>query len=152
MMRQFDKFILLLNYYTMEHGIEFGESQIDKEVKFLDTSLSISEDNNRLEYRLYKKDTDARNYLNTQSYHPTHVFHSVVFSQVIRVIERNSQDHTCTEDLEQLKLDLMKCGHKKELLEHKEPLAMQKVKKRDLTVRTPKTHDDKVVYSNISMI
>ena len=30
---------------------------------------------------------------------------------MIRIIERNSQDHTCTEDLNKLKDDLTRCGH-----------------------------------------
>ena len=73
--RQFDNFISLLNCHTMEYGIEFEESPVDKEVKFLDTALSISENNSKIEYRLNKKETDARHYFNTRSYYPTHVFY-----------------------------------------------------------------------------
>ena len=72
----------------MEYGIKFGERQIDKEVKSLDHAMTISEGINKIEYILHKKEMDTRNYSGTQRYHPTHVFHSVVFSQMVRVIER----------------------------------------------------------------
>ena len=60
------------------------------------------------------KETDARLFLQTESFHPKHVFKSVVFSQMIRVIQRNSQDHTSVEDLCELKNDLTRCGHAEE--------------------------------------
>ena len=60
---------------------------------------------------IYKKDTYARLFLETDSFHPEHVFKSAVFSQMIRVIQLNSQDHTCVEALMELKDDLIKSGH-----------------------------------------
>ena len=61
--RQFNLFISKLNDLTRSFGIQFGDSQIGKTVNFLDVTLILS-DNNRdniaIEYKLYKKDTDAR--------------------------------------------------------------------------------------------
>ncbi len=53
-----------------------------------------------------------------------HGFRSVIFSQMIRVIQRNSQDETCVEDLAELKQDLKKSGHKESSLEDMEPKAV----------------------------
>ncbi len=57
---------------------------------------------------------------------------SVIFSQMIRVIQRNSQDTTCVEDLAQLKEDLMKSGHKEDTVEDMEPLAAQRAIENEL--------------------
>jgi hypothetical protein len=46
---------------------------------------------------------------------------------MIRIIERNSQDHTCVEDLDELKEDLARCGHNREKLKETEPLAVSRV-------------------------
>ena len=81
---------------------------------------------NQIQYKLFRKETDARNYLRTDSFHPHHVFDSVAFSQMIRIIERNSQDHTCVEDLGELKEDLARCGHNSDKLEEIEPKAVQR--------------------------
>ena len=43
---------------------------------------------------------------------------------MIRIIERNSQDHTCAEDLNELKEDLTRCGHNSDKLEEIEPKAV----------------------------
>ena len=77
----------------------------------------------QIQYSLYRKKTDARQYLNTLSFHPPQVFDSVAFSQMLRVINRNSNDETCVKDLEGLKTDLSKCGHNSDKLEEMEPKA-----------------------------
>ena len=124
--RQFDVFVELLNKLAEPFGIKFADHQIGKSVHFLDLTLSLDTEN-QIQYRLYRKETDARNYLRTDSFHPQHVFNSVAFSQMIRIIERNSQDHTCVEDLNELKEDLARCGHNREKLEETEPLAISRV-------------------------
>ena len=37
-------------------------------------------ENSTIDYRLYKKDADARLFLQTNSFHTEHIFKSVVFS------------------------------------------------------------------------
>ena len=121
--RQFNLFVDLLNKLAEPFGIRFADQQIGKSVNFLDLTLSLDL-NNQIHYRLFRKETDARNYLRTDSYHPHQVFDSVTFSQMIRIIERNSQDHTCAEDLNELKDDLTRCGHNSDKLEEIEPKAV----------------------------
>ena len=88
--RQFEVFVNKFNEFTKPYGIEFGEFQVDKSVNYLDVTLSLGE-KNIIDFKLYRKPTDARRYLQTDSFHPAHVFQFVIFSQMIRVIKRNSQ-------------------------------------------------------------
>ena len=124
--RQFHMFVEQLNRVAAVFGIQFGDQQVGNEVNFLDTKLYLDSDG-KIQYRLYKKETDARLYLKPTSFHPPHVFKSVVFSQMMRVIGRNSKPDTCTEDLEELKVDLMKSGHNHQTIEALEPRAFQRV-------------------------
>ena len=113
----------MLRIIAEPFGIRFADQQIGKSVNFLDLTLSL-DPNNQIQYRLFRKETDARNYLRTDSYHPHQVFDSVAFSQMIRIIERNSQDHTSAEDLNVLKEDLTRCGYNSDKLEEIEPKAV----------------------------
>ena len=97
----------------------------------LDVQLTL-DDNNQIQYKLYRKKTDSRLYLKTDSFHPHHVFKSVIFSQMIRVIQRNSQDLTCVEDLAELKQDLKRSGHSDTTLEDTEPKAVLRVIENEL--------------------
>ena len=147
--RQFHLFVKSLNELTKPYGIQFGDFLFGKEVNYLDMNIYLGECNT-IEYRLYKKETDARLYLQTESFHPKHVFKSVVFSQMIRVIQRNSQDHTCVEDLTQLKDDLARCGHQEGALEEMEPLAVQRVIENELydhLNHPPDETSGKLIYS-----
>ena len=99
-----------------KYGIQFADAQIGKSVHYLDVELYLDDDG-QIQYKLYRKETDARQYLNTGSYHPDNVFDSVPFSQMLRVIEQNSRDDTRVADLQDLKEYLMKCGHSEEKLE-----------------------------------
>ena len=147
--RQFHLFVKKLNDCARPFGIQFGDFQIGKSVNFLDVTLYLDNQNN-IDYKLFKKDTDARIFLKTDSFHPHHVFKSVVFSQMIRVIHRNSQEETCINDLTQLKQDLNKCGHMEDTLDEIEPLVVQRCIENDLNgnngrvVREPV---NQIVYS-----
>ena len=144
--REFSLFVAALNGCTGPYGIRFGDSQVGKSVCYLDTQLSCGR-MNKIDYRLFKKPTDARLYLKTDSFHPEHVFKSVIISQMIRVIQRNSQDDTCVEDLDQLKEDLGKSGHAREAMLKVEPMAHQRATELDLYGRAPKAIENKVVFS-----
>lgn len=146
--RQFNLFVKKLNELAKPFGIQFGDQQIGRSVDYLDVTVYLDEEDN-LQYKLFKKDTDARNYLKTTSFHPPSVFKSVVYSQMIRVISRNSQDSTCVTDLEQLKTDLEKSGHKMEKMDELEPLAVQRTIELDLYGNTKKDKMDgkKLVFS-----
>jgi hypothetical protein len=114
-----------LNTLAKPFGIQFAGEQIGNSVNYLDVNLYL-DSSGQIQYKLYKKETDARNFLSPSSFHPNNVFDSVVFSQMLRVIARNSTDETCVTDLQDLKDALLKCGHSEEKLEQKEPLAVQR--------------------------
>ena len=63
-----------------------------------------------------KKPTDSRLYLRSNSFHPSHVFDSVAFSQIKRVMRRNSTPEFAEEDVSDLIEDLVKCGYQREKL------------------------------------
>ena len=123
---QFTVFVETLNRLAEPFGIKFGDWQIGKSVHFLDLNLEIDSEN-QIQYRLFRKETDAMLYLRTESFHPKHVFESVAFSQMIRIMERNSLDHTRVENIQELKKDLQKCGHNNTTLDEIEPKAVTRV-------------------------
>ena len=124
--RQLLSFITRLNEATTDYGIRFGDQQFGSSVNFLDVTVSVEE--GELEYKLYRKPTDARNYLRTDSFHPRHVFRSVVFSQMLRVIKRNSREETRIKDLDDLRVDLLRSGHLEEDLNTLQPRAFERLR------------------------
>jgi hypothetical protein len=68
---------------------------------------------------------------------------------MIRIIERNSQDHTCVEDLGELKEDLAKCGHSASKKEEIEPKAVCRVLKNSGGARrtTESKKQDSLIFS-----
>ena len=103
---------------------------------------------NKIQYRLYTKPTDARLYLRTDSFHPPHVFRSVAFSQMLRVANRNSQTSTRRTDLDQLKIDLQRSGHKKETLDRLEVDVLQhREEPRNRGDQVEEQADDSIVFA-----
>ena len=145
--RQFKLFVDQLNRLSEPFGIKFGEHQIGKQVNFLDGCFYIDEEN-QIQYKLYRKETDARLYVRTDSYHPPHTFASVAFSQMIRVINRNSKDETCVKDMEDLQEDLKRSGHKEEDLLDLIPQAVLRCIENDVDdKRAPKQNKNQLVFS-----
>ena len=114
--RQFESLVAKLNELSAKFGIRFGDWSIGESVNFLDVTLYVDSEG-FIQYKLYRKPTDSRLYLKTHSFHPGHVFDSVAYSQFHRVRRRSSSPESTAEDLEQLKLDLIKCGHNEEKLQ-----------------------------------
>ena len=52
----------------------------------------------------------------SNSFHPSHVFDGVAFSQIKRVMRRNSTPELAEEDVSDLIEDLVKCGYQREKL------------------------------------
>ena len=125
---EFDKFITSLNKESNKFGINFPmeEVKFGKSVNYLDLNIYL-DDENKIHHKLFTKPTDARAYLNPNSFHPKHVFASIPFSQMIRVIKRNTKEESCSQDLSELKMDLVKSGYSKEALEIIELKAYQRV-------------------------
>ena len=70
-------------------------------VNFLYVTLFVDDDG-FIQYRLFKKPTDLRLYLKSNSFHPSHVFDSVAFSQIKRVMRRSSTPEFAEEDVSDL--------------------------------------------------
>ena len=109
--RQFDSFVARLNQLCGAFGISFGDLSFGSSINFLDVTLFVDDDG-FIQYRLFKKPTDSRLYLKSNSFHPSHVFDSVAFSQIKRVMRRNSTPEFAEEDVS----DLVKCGYQSEKL------------------------------------
>ena len=123
--RQFHMFVADLNKLALPFGIQFSDAQIGKSVHYLDVELYV-DNHGQIQYKLYRKPTDSRQFLNPLSFHPNNVFDSVIFSQLLRVMDRNSSDENCVSDLQELKQDLVNCGHNQAKIEEMEPLAVQR--------------------------
>ena len=110
--RTFIAWLNKLNKETNKYGIHFPieEMQFGKTVNFLDVTLYIDQHNN-IQYKSYTKPTDAKRYLRPQSFHPKSVFESVPFSQMIRILERNSSEETKKTEMEKLKEHFKESGY-----------------------------------------
>ena len=113
--RQFDSFVARLNQLCGAFGISFGDWSFGSSINFLDVTLFVDDDG-FIQYRLFKKPTDSRLYLKSNSFRPSHVFDSVAFSQIKRVMRRNSTPEFAEEDVSDLIEDLVKCGYQREKL------------------------------------
>ena len=98
--------------------------QFGKTVNFLDVTFYIDQHNN-IQYKSYTKPTDAKRYLRPQSFHPKSVFKSVPFSQMIRILERNSSEETKKTEMEKLKEHFKESGYDMKELERIERRAKQ---------------------------
>ena len=92
--------MIKLNSETQRYGIKFPlkEAQFGKSVHFLELQNYLDEDNT-IHYRSYTKPTDAKRYLNPNSFHPAAVFKSIPFSQFLRVWRNNSKEETRIDEL-----------------------------------------------------
>ena len=116
--RQFMNFVKRLNHEANKFGINFPitEAKFGKSVDFLDETLYLDENNN-IQYKSYSKPTDAKRFLNPNSFHPPHVFKSVPISQMIRTINGNSKQETRIDEMKKLKDNMIKSGYKAEALD-----------------------------------
>ena len=142
---EFDEFIKSLNEQSKRFGINFPlkEVQFGRSVNFLDLTIYLDEENT-IHHKLYVKPTDSRCYLNPGSFHPSHVFSSIPFSQMIRIINRNTKPESCQEDLNGLKIHLKKSGYNENTLETMQFKAFERIE----NPRTRPPHDNhSIVFS-----
>ena len=125
--RGFETFVRKLNKEANKFGINFpiDEIQFGKSVNFLDVTLFLDE-HNKIQFKSYSKPTDAKRYLRPQSFHPRNVFESVPLSQMMRTIERNSQDDNKKAEMKKIMNDFVKSGYKMEKLKEIEVKAEEK--------------------------
>ena len=128
----------------MTYGIKFpaNEAQFGKTVHFLDLCVYLDE-NNIIHYRGYTKPTDAKRYLNPNSFHPRSVFNSIPFSQMLRTLRNNSKDETRNIELNQCISYLEASGYNvTKLMELKEKV----INKSNSTNITSTEDDDTLVF------
>ena len=124
--RTFITWLNKLNTETNKYGIHFPieAMQFGKTVNFLDVTLYIDQ-HSKIQYKSYTKPTDAKRYLRPQSFHPKSLFESVPFSQMIRILERNSNEETKKTEMEKLKENFKESGYDMKELERIERRAKQ---------------------------
>ena len=72
---------------------EYTIKDVDMFVPFLDIQFCF-DSSGKLQTDLYVKPTDARSYLNFNSFHPRHIFLGIVYSQCLRIRRIiNNNDH-----------------------------------------------------------
>ncbi len=125
--RSFENFVKTLNTETMKFGIEFPihEVQFGKSIHFLDLRIYLG-DNNKIEYQGYTKPTDAKRYLNPNSFHPRSVFNSIPFSQLLRTLRNNSKEETKAAELNQCIQQFVNSGYSEEKLKQFKEKAIHK--------------------------
>ena len=96
----------------------------------LDISPYLEEDNT-IQFKGFSKPTDAKRYLNIKSFHPKSVFQSIPFSQMIRIMENNSTEATCDEQVNELLNHFKNSGYN--------PRELQKLKEKAVTRTTSTT-------------
>ena len=125
--RVFSSFLEKLNSHLEQFGIYFTvdleSNPPGKVVNFLDVTVDVSSAS--LSTRLFRKPTDARRYLNFQSFHPKHTFGGVVFSQMRRIALLDSNPSKFVEDIAMMKGDFGNVGYPGDLLNRCEAKASQ---------------------------
>ena len=126
--RTFDNFVNLLNREAAKFGIRFPikEIQFGKLVNVLDLTVYLDNEN-IIHYKGYTKPSDARRYLNKQSFHPQSVFTSIPYSQMIRTIENNSKEETRAVQMDELIEHFIHSGYSRQQLEHLKQKAEEKI-------------------------
>ena len=116
--RAFDNFVNQLNAETMKFGIKFpiNEIQFGKSVHILELCVYLDE-MNRIHYCGYSKPTDAKRYLNPNSFHPRSVFNSIPFSQMLRTLRNNSEVDKRAVELQQCMDHFRNSGYELDKLE-----------------------------------
>ena len=105
-----------------EFGLKIKESDWDTpddkfgSVNFLDIRFWFDRDR-KLQTDLYQKPTDARNYLDFRSCHPSYTFSGVVYSQGIRLRRIINDQERLSERLSEMKADLVKCNYPKKMID-----------------------------------
>ena len=111
----------------MKYGIKFpvNEVQFGKSVHMLDLCAYLDEQN-RIHYKGYTKQTDAKRYLNPRSFHPKFVFNSIPFSQILRTLRNNSKEETKVNEIEQVLKDFEHSGYSRQELNKWKEKAIEK--------------------------
>ena len=102
-----------LNIYKID--LTYNVYTITESAQFLDISLSFID--GKLSTDLYRKPTDANRYLHYSSYHPRHVFRSIIYSQGLRYRRIINDNDTFCNRLSELKTFFVRSSYPKKLVD-----------------------------------
>ena len=85
-------------------------------IHFLDCTVFKS--NNHLATKIYSKPTDSHRLLHFNSFHPRHVFESIVKAQILRFIKLSSHPKDFLASYRTLKSSLLHCGYSRSLIKN----------------------------------
>ena len=80
--------------------ITYEVNPITEFTQFLDIQYKFEMD--KLTIELFRKPTDANHYLEFSSFHPRHIFRSIVYSQALRYKRIENDDNILDERLREL--------------------------------------------------
>ena len=116
--QEFEHFKDQFNGAAQTFKIEFDEYSCGNKVNFLDVTIEIvkQDENYRFKTNIYKKETDARNYLHYSSFRPRSVFKGNIYSQMLRVIRITSDVNDQLGALREMGEDFKSRGYPEDLI------------------------------------
>lgn len=96
-------------FESLDENLKFIFSPLSTEVNFLDIAFNITD--GQLVMDIYHKPTDAYNYLNYQSCHPSHTRDNIALSLAKRIVQVVSVSADRDRRLDELKCNLESRGH-----------------------------------------
>lgn len=106
---------LFLYLNNCHDTIKFEYNYSNTSVNFLDTTVYIK--NNSLHTKVYTKETDKKLYLHFHSFHPRHMFESIVYSQILRYKRITSDEDVYKISLKELKTFFLLRSYPNKLIE-----------------------------------
>ena len=105
----------VLTFSSIDYAIAFDKCEFGGTISFLDVSVSNITDKNCTD--IYSKPTDTHRYLHRSSFHPSHTFTGIPFSQMRRAVLICSTNYLRDLAISNMISYFSACGYKSDLLE-----------------------------------
>ena len=125
-------------------SIKFTMESSCEKVHFLDVTVTLSPNGQKLQTSVYTKPTDSFTYLNFNSFHPTHIKESIVYSQLLRYKRITSDPLTYESDALQLGRHFIERGYPINMIKKSMKRVSQK-NREDLLVQKSKHKGEEAV-------
>ena len=112
-LNELEDFFRIIN--TVHPSISFTTEHSQSHINYLDTTVSIQ--NNRLEYKIFKKPTDRSLYLHNTSYHPNNLKNNIPYGQALRLKKICTNHDEYNKSLFKMKEAFLKRGYQNEHLD-----------------------------------
>ena len=112
-------------------------------VDFLDTTVILK--NKRLETTIYRKPTDTFSYLHPDSYHPSHIKKSIIYSQTIRYNRICSNPKSLSDEIGELKKAFRSLGYDENMINEQTDKALR-IPRNDLLKYQHKENVDRIPF------